>query len=172
KYTDEITPGYHWQFKVSENIINTGVILFDRSKQVELSQLHSKYAKDLNLTGSEIDSIKTWQLPFMNNVDELSGNGYLLIGDAAGLIDPLLGHGIDTGMLSGRLASFSIFKSYPNRLKVSEIYKELIDKKIYQKWNINLNFRNQISTYIQTGNNCFLNNFAKHLEQGFVDYTL
>ena len=172
KYTDEIAPGYHWQFKVAHNIINTGVILFDSNKQAELSYLHKKYTEELNQTGNEIDKIKTWQLPFMGNTDELAGAGYILIGDAGGFIDPLFGHGIDTGMLSGRLAAYAVFKNYDNRQKVSDEYKTLVQRKIYHKWNKNYDFCHNISSYIKQGNTCFFNKFTEHLQQGYIDYSL
>jgi flavin-dependent dehydrogenase len=34
----------------------------------------------------------------------IHGNGFILAGDAAGLIDPLIGHGIDRAMMSGKIA--------------------------------------------------------------------
>ncbi|MBW4553467.1 MAG: hypothetical protein KME35_20485 [Aphanocapsa sp. GSE-SYN-MK-11-07L] len=34
----------------------------------------------------------------------MHGNGFILVGDAAGLIDPFWGDGIDTAMISGKIA--------------------------------------------------------------------
>ena len=48
---------------------------------------------------------KGWNLPLGNIKRENHGGGFLLLGDAAGLVDPFTGEGIGNAMVSGRIAS-------------------------------------------------------------------
>jgi flavin-dependent dehydrogenase len=50
-------------------------------------------------------SFKGWQLPCGSERRTLAGRGWMLIGDAASLIDPFTGEGIHNAMLSGKLAA-------------------------------------------------------------------
>ena len=46
-----------------------------------------------------------WNLPLGRIKRANHGNGYMLLGDAAGLVDPFTGEGIGNGMVSGMHAS-------------------------------------------------------------------
>jgi flavin-dependent dehydrogenase len=52
-----------------------------------------------------IDDIRGWGLPLGTKRRAISGDGFLLTGDAASLIDPFTGEGIGNAMTSGRLAA-------------------------------------------------------------------
>ncbi len=56
------------------------------------------------LNGSAVEDLRGWFLPLAPGRDRLHGRGWLLAGDAAGLIDPLTGHGIHNAIRSGVLA--------------------------------------------------------------------
>jgi len=62
-----------------------------------------------------VDNIKGFPLPFCTHKRTISGNRFMLCGDAASLIDPLSGHGIDNAMWSGIFAArqaMMCFKSF------------------------------------------------------------
>ena len=52
-----------------------------------------------------IDEIRAWNLPIASHHRKCYGTGFLLIGDAASLIDPLSGEGIGNAMISGKIAA-------------------------------------------------------------------
>jgi flavin-dependent dehydrogenase len=55
--------------------------------------------------GGQLQDIAVWQLNFGSQDMRRAYDGALLIGDAAGLINPLTGGGIHNGLQSARLAS-------------------------------------------------------------------
>jgi flavin-dependent dehydrogenase len=55
-----------------------------------------------------VEPMLSWSLPLAGEREPLHGDGVVLVGDAAGLVDPFWGHGIDSAMLSGRYAATAI----------------------------------------------------------------
>ena len=107
-------PDYFWIFPVGQDIVNVGYgrFLFHaeslsvraRHKALEQSpQLAARFAEAEALT-----PMKGWQLPLASTRRPIHGNGFVLLGDAAGLIDPFQGHGIDHAMRSGQLAAEAV----------------------------------------------------------------
>lgn len=62
----------------------------------------------------------------------MSGEGWLLLGDAACLIDPLTGHGIDHALLSGYLAAQQIRQSFEHQ-DFSSAFLQQYDRAVRQK---------------------------------------
>src|SRR3989338_600103 len=60
----------------------------------------------------KVSPVKGWNLPLGSKVRKCAGNGFVLVGDAASLIDPFTGEGIGNGMTSGKLASEVIVKTF------------------------------------------------------------
>src|SRR3989344_9562263 len=52
-----------------------------------------------------VSEVKAWNLPFGSKRRKNHGNGFVLIGDEASLIDPFTGEGIGNAMASGKLAA-------------------------------------------------------------------
>jgi menaquinone-9 beta-reductase len=111
-YLPECRPGYFWIFPVDEVTVNVGVMLFDNylektgifPPEVHRQLLQSPLLKDRFAQAELLGNIQCWYLPLTNTARTIHGNGFLLAGDAAGLIDPLIGHGIDRAMISGKIA--------------------------------------------------------------------
>ena len=57
----------------------------------------------------------------------------LLTGDAAGLVDPVMGEGITSAILSGMIASKALLEGAFDEGKVKEIYESELSKKILQE---------------------------------------
>lgn len=109
KFIDEIKPSYFWVFKLSENEYNTGVYLnCPNAERRNIFELHQQYiAEYFGVTISKND-FKSWIIPGFESFKNGSKENCFLTGDAAGFCDPLFGHGIDTGIISGYLAVKSI----------------------------------------------------------------
>ena len=100
-------PGYGWMFPVGDGTVNIGVGRFsvtNNSSSVNLHRLLEVYRR---LTAEEWDlgdyseKPRAWRLP-MSSVRR-HGSGWAAVGDAAGLINPLTGEGIDFALGSGVL---------------------------------------------------------------------
>ena len=112
---------YLWIFPVADNLANVGVGMLSTniSKQnIKLRKLldewiaESKVLQDRLADAEQVTKIQGFGLPLGTRRVPIVGNNFVLIGDAASLIDPIGGHGIDTAMLSGQLAAQQIIKAF------------------------------------------------------------
>lgn len=110
--TDEFgtaIPGYGWMFPCGDGTVNIGVGALSTMKgfkKLNLNKLIDSYARIVREPwGLEpfVEKPRAWRLPM--SVQKRSGAGWLAIGDAAGLVNPMNGEGIDYGLESGMLAS-------------------------------------------------------------------
>ncbi len=112
-FLPELLPGYLWIFPMKNGSANVGVGILSSvvaKKKInlreELKRILSNHPilkerfKDAIL---ESDS-KGWGLPLGSKVRSLSGDNFILTGDAAALIDPFTGEGIGNALASGLLA--------------------------------------------------------------------
>ena len=67
-----------------------------------------------------------WGLPIITPQRKIAGDGYALIGDAAGMIEPFTGKGIGPGMVSARLLSEHLVKAISEKRKNLSDYEEHI----------------------------------------------
>lgn len=108
-YFQECLPGYLWIFPVDQETVNVGVGV-EPSPNQALPKLHqqlleSPLLKSRFAEAELIGQIQAWSLPLASKQRKIHGNGFILIGDAAGLIDPFWGDGIDKAMLSAKVAA-------------------------------------------------------------------
>jgi geranylgeranyl reductase family protein len=113
-FLPEFLPGYLWIFPLPNGRANVGVGMLSsaiKKKNISLRQnmldllAHHPRFKD-RFQHAKIDgSIKGWGLPLGSKKRKLSGDHFILTGDAASLIDPFTGEGIGNAMVSGRLAA-------------------------------------------------------------------
>ncbi len=101
-------PGYGWMFPCGDGTVNIGVGALSTMKgfkKLNLNNLLDNYhalVSDWN-PGEYIGRPRAWRLPM--SVQKRHGAGWLAIGDAAGLVNPMNGEGIDYGLESGILAA-------------------------------------------------------------------
>jgi flavin-dependent dehydrogenase len=113
-FLNEYMPGYFWVFPLPNGDANVG-----------FGMLTSKVSKEkVNLKKALLDIIDTrpgikerfayadldddiigFPLPLGSKRRKLSGDGYMLVGDAACLVDPLTGEGIGNAVFSGYIAA-------------------------------------------------------------------
>ncbi len=102
-------PGYGWMFPCGDGTVNIGVGALSTMKRfgdLNLNTLLDDYralVRDEWDLGEDIERPRAWRLP-MSSVKR-HGPGWVAIGDAAGLINPMNGEGIDYGLESGMLAA-------------------------------------------------------------------
>ncbi len=106
-------PGIYWMFPVGKNKANIGLAMvastMPKNEQHVKTLLtkHIEQNKDMAERigkGTIKGKISGWPLTFYNPQNSITGNRVLLIGDAAGLINPLSGDGIQYALLSARWA--------------------------------------------------------------------
>jgi len=102
-------PGYGWMFPCGDGTVNIGVGALStmrRFNELNLNRLLDDYhamVRDEWGLGPLIERARAWRLP-MSSVRR-HGPGWVAVGDAAGLINPMNGEGIDYGLESGMLAA-------------------------------------------------------------------
>jgi menaquinone-9 beta-reductase len=101
-------PGYGWMFPAGDGTVNIGAGALSTMKgfkKLNLNTLIASYAEQVRESwslGPFLDKPRAWRLPM--SVQRRSGPGWVAIGDAAGLVNPMNGEGIDYGLESGMLA--------------------------------------------------------------------
>jgi len=110
----DILPGYAWIFPTGKNRANIGLGMrldhFRKTKQ-SLEEMLREFLempaiKPRLLPGWELQNVATWQLNFGSQKNMRHAyDGALLVGDAAGFINPLTGGGIHNALVSADLAA-------------------------------------------------------------------
>lgn len=109
-----LIPGYFWIFPLpnGEANVGLGMIVKDmQAKKVNLKEATLREIKENPLFKDRfkdavpLEDVKGWNLPVASFHRKCYGNGFLLLGDAASLIDPLSGEGIGNAMISSRIAA-------------------------------------------------------------------
>ena len=102
-------PGYGWMFPAGDGTVNLGVGALSTMKgfrTLNLNKLCDLY-RDLVAeewdVGPYLERPRAWRLPM--TAQKRHGAGWVAVGDAAGLINPMNGEGIDYGLESGMLAA-------------------------------------------------------------------
>lgn len=108
-------PGYGWMFPAGDGTVNIGVGALSTMKgfkQLNLNKLIESYARVVRGPwglGEFAEKPRAWRLPMSSQ--KRHGSGWLAIGDAAGLVNPMNGEGIDYGLESGILAADAFLRN-------------------------------------------------------------
>ena len=111
-YVKELNPGYFWLFPAGEGRANIGLGLSKNDAKKEKRTLRqildeltkTEYFKDRFANARKLEKPVGWNLPLGSIHRKNHGNGFMLLGDAAGLVDPFTGEGIGNAMVSGKYA--------------------------------------------------------------------
>jgi menaquinone-9 beta-reductase len=109
-------PGFLWMFPTGDGITNVGLGLVHhdlKRRGVGLRDVHEavlalpRFRARFERT-ERIGDVHGWNLPTPDFSRVLCGDGFLLAGDAAGLVDPFSGEGIGNALVSAREAGLAI----------------------------------------------------------------
>jgi menaquinone-9 beta-reductase len=138
-FLPEILPGYFWIFPLPDNKANIGIGMLASALQKreinlkdELSKIiqHPKFSSRFQ-HAEALEPPKGFGLPLGSRKSKVSGDRYLLIGDAASLIDPFTGEGIGYAMCSGRLAAEYLLTNWgKSNLSSNKHFDDLLWQKI------------------------------------------
>jgi geranylgeranyl reductase family protein len=140
----DILPGYAWIFPVGKSKANIGLgIRLDhfRKKKYNLEQMLQDFLqrpeiKKRLLNGGQLRDVATWQLNFgsQKHMDHVF-DGAILVGDAAGFINPLTGGGIHNALVSaelaGQIADEALQANDISRSKM-QVYEQLCQDHMWQ----------------------------------------
>ena len=111
-YVKEVNPGYFWLFPAGDGRANIGIGLSKSDMKKENRTLRqimdevtqTEYFKERFADAKQLERPVGWNLPLGSIHRKNHGNGFMLLGDAAGLVDPFTGEGIGNAMVSGQYA--------------------------------------------------------------------
>jgi len=154
-----IRGGYAWIFPKSEHL-SSGVATFRRERQ-DLRLLYGQWVQGQpRLPSPDRQQIVGHLIPrFSPKAGSLAGNRALLIGDAAGLVDPLLGEGIYYGVWSGRLAADAVAGFLKGKTPLAR-YEERVRNEIHPE----LRVASRIAGVVYRLPRFFFNLTARHPE--------
>jgi geranylgeranyl reductase family protein len=141
-FLPEMLPGYFWIFPLPDGRANVGVGILSeviRKKKINLREMMLHAIKNNPSISKRfanaklIDKIQGWGLPLATEKQALSGDHFLLTGDAACLIDPFSGEGIGNALYSGMLAADAIQKAIEQQNYTKEFFRETYDDIIYKR---------------------------------------
>lgn len=141
-YINEALPGYLWLFPMPNGGCNAGIVILSsdskknkrniRKEMIEILATHPKI-KDRFANAAIKGKIVGWGLPLGSKKRKISGNNYMLTGDAGSLIDPLTGEGIGNAIISGKYAAVYAMEALTANDFSESFFQQRYDKMIYHK---------------------------------------
>jgi len=113
-FFNELLPGYFWMFPLPNGEVNVGFGISQAKNEKDPKKLRESLSDIITnypsiaarfQNAEQLTDFKGFGLPFWNGNKPISGTRFMLCGDAASLIDPLQGHGIDKAIWSGYYAA-------------------------------------------------------------------
>ena len=141
-FLSEVLPGYFWIFPMPNGMANVGVGILSevvRKKKINLREQmlsaieNNPQIKDRFAGATLHGKIQGWGLPLAMEREPLSGDNFLLVGDAGSLIDPFSGEGIGNALYSGMLAADAIKKSLEKKEYSTSFFKEAYDDVVWKR---------------------------------------
>lgn len=138
-----VIPGYFWLFPVSPTEANVGIGMhstYITNERVNLKERFHAFIEDSprlkeKLGAAEmVGKLEGFGLPFFSKKHVISGDRFLLLGDAASMIDPTNGEGIMPAIVSAKIAAEHIEKVFEaNRFDADfmQAYAEAIHQRYW-----------------------------------------
>ena len=131
-YVSEVKPGYFWLFPAGNGKANIGIGLSkndakkeDRTlRQIMDEIVQSDYFRSRFGNARPLEKPVGWNLPLGRIKRKNHGNGFMLLGDAAGLVDPFTGEGIGNAMVAAKYAMEVALKAKNNRDYSEKLFSE------------------------------------------------
>jgi geranylgeranyl reductase family protein len=120
-FLKELLPAYLWIFPMADGVANVGLgMMYGKAKATTKSLpaifqeiVHSDPTLSMRFSEAKMTGrAEVHGLPLGPSKKSISGEGFLLAGDAAGLVDPFSGEGIGNAMESGVIAAEIIKEAF------------------------------------------------------------
>ncbi|MCE2497021.1 MAG: geranylgeranyl reductase family protein [Flavobacteriales bacterium] len=147
-FEKEIIPGYFWMFPLPNGNANVGIGMLSSKiaeKKVDLKKHmhrliheHPDFAPRFK-DAEPLEKVKGWGLPIGSKKRVISGDHFVLLGDAASVIDPATGEGIGNSIRTGRVAAAvvpELLKARKTSAKDLKAYDEEVYRRMWSelKW--------------------------------------
>lgn len=141
-FLPEVLPGYFWIFPLPNGMVNVGVGILSeriRSKKINLrEQMLLAIKTNPNIShrfanAQLVDKIQGWGLPMATDRQTISGDNFILTGDAASLIDAFSGEGIGNALYSGMLAAYAIENALEQNNFSAPFLRQQYDDVLYKR---------------------------------------
>ena len=162
----DFMPGYFWIFPLTDNTFNIGYGMVSEAisrKQVNLRKSllqiinENENIKKRFANAEALEDPIGYGLPTGSRKVTISGERFMLAGDAASLIDPATGEGIGNAMISGILAGRHALKCFKEN-NFTATFMSRYDEAIHQKfWS---EMRNKYLMQRMVGEKSWLADFA------------
>ena len=139
-FLPEVSPGYLWVFPMENGKANVGIGMLSKyvaMKDVNLrKELEKAIAEHPVLAprfanAKPMETVKGFGIPLGSKKFPLSGDHFLLTGDAASLVDPMTGEGVGNALRSGRFAAEHIVVALKQQ-RFDARFNKAYDKRIYK----------------------------------------
>lgn len=124
----DIPGGYGWVFPKSDHV-NVGVGAWGTEGPTLRDHL-SRVCEAHGLTVDELSGLRGHRLPLRRAKTRIASQRALLVGDAAGLIDPVSGDGMYECFISARLAAVSVADFLSGRVPSLDGYQRAVDDEL------------------------------------------
>lgn len=145
---DRPVPGYGWMFPLGDSVgaasfdephclLNVGVGVFStaaRPSGMALRPLLDRYVQQVSDEAGAVGAVKSPRsalLPLGGAVSGVAGPNWVLVGDAAGCVNPLTGEGIDYALETGRLAA-EMISGAAERSDFTQAWPDLLESRYGQ----------------------------------------
>ncbi|MGF1533162.1 MAG: geranylgeranyl reductase family protein [Bernardetiaceae bacterium] len=132
-----IPAGYAWVFPKRDHLsIGLGMFMGTRKTQKEnLHQRTAEYMDWLGIRSPREVARHAAQIPVSPRTDGFARQGVFLVGDAAGLADPITAEGISNALLSGRWAVEAILAAEGESTQAEALYHQQLEQKLLPSLN-------------------------------------
>jgi flavin-dependent dehydrogenase len=140
-FYEELLPGYFWIFALPDGRANVGIGMLSSEISRQRINLRDKFreiiahhphVKDRFTHARPLEPARGFGLPIGSRKVSCSGERFLLLGDAACLIDPFTGEGIGNAIRSGRIAAKHIQEAFAQQ-KFDKSFNTAYDQEIYRR---------------------------------------
>jgi len=140
-YPKAFPMSYFWIFPLGDGFANVGYGMLSSvtaKNNYNIREIFTELIKSDSILQSRfnnataIDNVRGWGLPLATLRRKCSGNGWLLVGDAASMISPTTGEGVGTGMQTGFIAAKFIKKAIELN-KFDETAFKNYDREVYKR---------------------------------------
>lgn len=123
-FSKKLLPGYFWIFPVADGLANVGFGMLSAdiaSRRMNIKDAFYNFIdttpaiKEKFTNAIQVGGLEGFILPLGSKLPQLSGDNFMLTGDAASLVDPITGEGIGNAMLSGSLAALQVQACFSER---------------------------------------------------------
>jgi geranylgeranyl reductase family protein len=124
--------GYAWSFP-GKDARTLGIAGLRRSRSESIRDAFRTFLQSIGFDDATEEDWKGYPLPYGNHLHQPAHRRLLLVGDACGLADPLLGEGIYYAHASARIAAQAIIEGGLEAEPAGRIYRERLNRDLIRE---------------------------------------